>query len=201
VSNKENNRGLDDGRLAVLLKQGNEEAYGILVRRYEQKLFSIAYGMTLDREDALEIVQEVFLKVYRKIHAFRGDSALQTWLHRITVNQCLNWKRKWKRRFKWHHQPLDSDESDDDRLLGSEDDGPEVLYQKKEMEELFKKNLAELPEDTRVVFVLKEVEGLSYDEIAGILKIKRGTVSSRLYYARQKLKESMKKYLDGDHNP
>jgi len=86
-------------------------------------------------------------------------------------------------------------------LLGSEDDGPEVLYQKKEMEELFKKNLAELPEDTRVVFVLKEVEGLSYDEIAGILKIKRGTVSSRLYYARQKLKESMKKYLDGDHNP
>jgi RNA polymerase sigma-70 factor (ECF subfamily) len=182
------------------LKQGQEEAFRVLIRRYKAKLFSIAYGITLDREESLDIVQEVFLKVYQKIHTFREESSLATWLHRITVNHCLNWKRRWKRRFRWHHQPLERDEAGDHQELGTDAYYPEALYQKKEFERAFWQGLKEVPEQARVVFILKEVEGLSYDEIAMALKIKRGTVSSRLFYARKKLRESLKEYLEGEEN-
>ncbi len=195
MSNNEN-RDLRNETISVrLLKQRDEEAFRVLIRRYQGKLFSIAYSMTLDREESLDIVQEAFLKVYQNIHTFREESRLSTWLHRITVNLCLNWKRKWKRRFKWHHRPIERDEAGDRPELGTDNYCAETLYEKKEFEKILWENLKELPEEARVVFVLKEVEGLSYDEIARVLKIKTGTVSSRLFYARKRLKESLKQYL------
>lgn len=178
-----------------LLKQRDEEAFRVLIRRYQGKLFSIAYSMTLDREESLDIVQETFLKVYQNIHTFREESKLSTWLHRITVNLCLNWKRRWKRRFKWYHRPIERDETGDRPELGTDNYCADSLYEKKEFEKILWENLKQLPEEARVVFVLKEVEGLSYNEIARVLKIKRGTVSSRLFYARKRLKESLKQYL------
>lgn len=186
----------DESTLVSLLKQGQEEAFRVLVRRYETRVFSIAYGITLDREQSLDIVQEVFLKVYQNIHSFREESRLSTWLHRITVNLCLNWKKRWKRRFRWHHQPLERDESGNDLKSGTEAHYPDALYEKKEFEKIFWDRLNELPEKTRAVFVLKEVEGLSYDEIARTLGVKTGTVSSRLFYARKRLKKSLKQYLE-----
>ena len=110
MSNKTNVTRWDEERLISFLKEGHEEAFRVLVRRYQKKLFGIAYGITLEREESLEIVQEVFLKVHQKIHSFRGEASLSTWLHRITVNLCLNWQRRWKRRLKWHHQPLERDD-------------------------------------------------------------------------------------------
>ena len=198
MSNKINVSHWDEDRLVSLLKQGHEEAFRVLVRRYQNKLLGIAYGITLDREESLEILQEVFLKVYRKIHSFRGDSSLSTWLHRITVNLCLNWQRRWKRRLKWRHQPLERDDGVDYPELGSDEESPHSLYREKEVGRIFNEKLSALPEEARTVFVLKEVEGLSYDEIAKTLNIKRGTVSSRLFYARKKLKESLSRYLDED---
>jgi RNA polymerase sigma-70 factor (ECF subfamily) len=185
----------DETILVRLLKQRHEEAFRVLIRRYQSKLFSIAYGITLHREESLDIVQEVFLKVHQNIHTFREESKLSTWLHRITVNACLNWKRKWKRRFRWHHQPIERDEAGDRPELGTDEYYPETLYQRKEFEKILWKRLRELPEEARVVFVLKEVEGLSYDEIAKTLNIKTGTVSSRLFYARKKLRKSLQEYL------
>ena len=185
----------DETILVRLLKQRHEEAFRVLIRRYQSKLFSIAYGITLNREESLDIVQEVFLKVHQNIHTFREESKLSTWLHRITVNACLNWKRKWKRRFRWHHQPIERDEAGDRPELGTDEYYPETLYQRKEFEKILWERLRELPEEARVVFVLKEVEGLSYDEIAKTLNIKTGTVSSRLFYARKKLRKSLKEYL------
>lgn len=185
----------DETILVRLLKQRHEEAFRVLIRRYQSKLFSIAYGITLNREESLDIVQEVFLKVHQNIHTFREESKLSTWLHRITVNACLNWKRKWKRRFRWHHQPIERDEAGDRPELGTDEYYPETLYQRKEFEKILWERLRELPEEARVVFVLKEVEGLSYDEIAKTLNIKTGTVSSRLFYARKKLRESLKEHL------
>ena len=185
----------DETILVRLLKQRHEEAFRALIRRYQSKLFSIAYGITLNREESLDIVQEVFLKVHQNIHTFREESKLSTWLHRITVNACLNWKRKWKRRFRWHHQPIERDEAGDRPELGTDEYYPETLYQRKEFEKILWERLRELPEEARVVFVLKEVEGLSYDEIAKTLNIKTGTVSSRLFYARKKLRKSLKEYL------
>lgn len=196
MSNKEDRLDWDEGRLVTLLKEGDEEAFRLLIRRYKIRLYGVAFGITLDQEEASEILQEVFLKVYQKIHTFREEAELSTWLHRITINQSLNWQRKWKRRFKWQHRSLDEGKEGDLGGLESKMDHPEELCQRKELEEVFHRKLEELPEDARTALVLKEMEGLSYDEIARIMKIKRGTVSSRLFYARQRLRELLKDYVD-----
>ena len=107
---------------------------------------------------------------------------------------CANWKRRWKRRFRWHHQPLEGEFAIGRPELSTDEEKPEILYQKEEFKKLFREKLKQLPEDARAVFVLKELEGLSYDEIAKALNIKKGTVSSRLFYARNRLKESLKDY-------
>ena len=186
----------DEKRFIALLKEGDEAAFRLLIRKYQSKIYSIAYGITLDREESLDIVQDVFIKVYQKIHLFREESSLSTWLHRITVNLCLNWKRRWLRRFKWHHQPLEIEDGGDYPELGTVEDLPETLYEQKELKKLLWEQLKELPEEARAVFVLKEMEGLSYDEIAETLRIKTGTVSSRLFYARKKLRKGFKKALE-----
>jgi len=188
VSNITNNPEWNEEDLVTRLKKGQEAAYQILVRQYQDKLFYIAYGITLDSEESREIVQEVFIKVFRRINSFRGDSKLFTWLRRITVNESLNWQRKWKRRFRWHHQSLEKEDTYGIVEDKSDMDNPESLYEKKELKKDLQDGLRSLPEDARTVFILKELEGLSYEEIARLLKIQKGTVSSRLFYARQKLK-------------
>lgn len=195
VSNKVNSGYQDEKDLVSRLKQGQEAAFRILIQRYQGQLFSIAYGITQDREDSLEIVQEVFLKVHLNIEKFRGDAGLSTWLHRITVNQSLNWQRKLKRRLKWRHRPLERDNAGDYPELGDNRENPEALYREGELERDLEEALRELPEQSRTVFLLRELEGLPYDEIAERLNIKRGTVNSRLFYARKKLKERLSDYL------
>lgn len=197
MSNKTTNRHWDEKKLVSCLKQGQEDAFRVLIRQYQGKLFSIAYGITLDREESLDIVQDVFLKVYRKIDSFREESKLSTWLYRITVNACLNWQRRWKRRFRWHHQPLEKGGGDYSELK-SDDAYPGMLYEQKEAERRMWAVLKTLPEETRAVFVLKEMEGLSYEEISRALNIKTGTVSSRLFYVRKRLREALRPYLDGE---
>lgn len=186
-----------DEKLVDGLKQRQEAAFGALIQQYQGRLFSIAYGITQDREESIDIVQEVFLKVFQHIDNFREKAKLSTWLYRITINQCLNWKRRWKARFRWRHQPLESEDSGDYSELGSDDNIPDKLYQDKEFKKKFLSELKKLPAEVRSIFVLKEMEGLSYDEIADTLKIKRGTVSSRLFYARLKLRQSLAQYGDG----
>lgn len=187
----------DESKLISLLRKREEEAFRVLMQRYQDKVFGIAYGITLDREESLDIVQEVFIKVYERIDTFRAESKLSTWLHRITVNLCLNWKRRWKRRFRWRHEPIEAQEISNMADVEGKDERPDTLYEKKELKQIFWKTLKEIPETTRAVFVLKEVEGLSYDEIAETLKIRKGTVSSRLFQARKTLKECLRAY-EGD---
>ena len=193
---KEDQKKADETRLIAGLKQGNEYAFRRFIRQYQAGIFGIAYGITLDREESLDIVQEVFFKVFQSIHTFRGESRLSTWLYRITINQCMNWKRKWRRKLRWR-QPAD-EENSIDALSETATDGshPEALYQEKEHRKIIFDALNGLPEGTRAVFVLKEWEGLSYEEISEALKIKKGTVSSRLFNARQQLKKALRKYLD-----
>jgi RNA polymerase sigma-70 factor, ECF subfamily len=195
VSNKVNEDFQDERRLVALLKQGHEEAFRVLIQRYEARLFRVAYGITLDREESLDIVQEVFIRVFKNIPTFREESRLSTWLHRITVNQCLNWKRGWKRRFRWHHKSIEEESLADHPALGTDDYDPETLYQQKEARETLWNALRDLPKQGRGAFLLRELEGLSYDEIAKALNIKRGTVSSRLFHARKKLRQGLKPYL------
>ncbi|MFH1935116.1 MAG: sigma-70 family RNA polymerase sigma factor [Pseudomonadota bacterium] len=201
VSNKADEDLWNEERLVALLKEGHEGAFRVLVREYQERLFRIACGITSDREESLDIVQEVFLKVHRYINStFDEKSRLYTWLYRITVNECFNWHKRWKRRFRQHHQSLEMDEGGYLSELGTNDFAPDTLYQEKEFEKAFQEALKGLGKNARTVFVLKEVEGLSYDEISGILKIKRGTVSSRLCNARKNLRKSLEKYLDKDQS-
>ena len=171
------------------LQKGHEGAFRILMQQYQSRLFSIAFGITAEREESLEIVQEVFLKVFKNIDSFKTESKLSTWLYRIAVNESLNWKRKWKRRFRWHHQQFEQDDNGDYPEMGSDGDNPETAYREKEFEKLVLDKLTKLPEKSRIIFVLNVIEGLSYDEIASLLKIKKGTVSSRLYYAKEQLRK------------
>ncbi|SMC54955.1 RNA polymerase, sigma-24 subunit, RpoE [Desulfocicer vacuolatum DSM 3385] len=172
------------------LQQGQEAAFQILVKQYQSRLMAIAWGITLDHEESLEIVQDVFFNVYRNINEFRGDAGLMTWMRKITVNLCLNWKRRWKRRFKWHHVSLDSG----DTLSSKEENAsPESHYLNLEMEKNIMAHVARLPEKIRTVFILKTVEDMSYEAIAQMLNIKPGTVSSRLYHARKSLAGALKR--------
>ena len=196
MSYKTNTQVWDETELVLGLKEKDEEAYRELVRQYQAKLFRIVYGITLDREESSDIVQDVLLRVYQHIHTFKGDSKFYFWLRRITINMCLNWHRRWKRRFRWRHQPLEKGEGENVMELGTESYSPETLYREKELEKILQEGLKTIPEDVRTVFILKEMEGLSYEDIAGILKINKGTVSSRIFYARQKLKRSISSMLD-----
>lgn len=190
----EDNRFADETALVAALKRGDEAAFSRLVRRYQGRLFGIAYGITLDREESLDIVQETFVKVFQKIHTFRGDSGLATWLYRITVNLSLNWKRRWKRRLRRFHVSLDADDSPTPEGLPDRRYVPDAVHERAELERGFWRALKALPQEIRSVFVLKELEGLSYEDIGRILKIKKGTVSSRLFNARQRLKNTVKTY-------
>jgi RNA polymerase sigma-70 factor (ECF subfamily) len=193
VSNTTNELCWTEDELIERLRKGQEEAYRVLVREYHSRLYSLACGITLDRAESQDIVQEVFLKVYSNIKRFGGKSSLFTWLRRITVNESLNWRRRAKRRFRWKHQSLETGGIEGGPELESEDAGPEAMYQKKELEKSLNNGLNSLSEEARTMFILRELEGLSYDEIAAQLNLRKGTVSSRLFYARQRLKEFLER--------
>jgi RNA polymerase sigma-70 factor, ECF subfamily len=188
-----NNNSINEQELVKRLQKGQQWAFNILVDRYQERLMKIAYGITFDTGESQEIVQDVFVIVFKKIKNFRQDAKLATWLRKITVNQCLNWKRKWKRRFKWSHDSFEAGEGknlfNDKNLLKDtlKSRDPEMLYQEKQLGENLMKAIQSLPEKLRVVFVLNSLEGLSYNEIANTLNIQTGTVSSRLYKARKNL--------------
>lgn len=181
---------MHDEELILRLQRGDEWAFQLLVRRFRKKIFSVAYGITVDREESQDIVQEVFLQAYRSIPGFRGDSSLSTWLHRITVNRCLNWKRRWARRFKWMHVSTDSTDDDTPAAeIESPLPNPEDRVANAQTRQQIGNALKMLPEQIRTVFVLRELEGLSYEQIADVTGIKLGTVRSRLFHARKQLKE------------
>jgi RNA polymerase sigma-70 factor (ECF subfamily) len=198
VSKTIQNRIVHDDELILRLQRGDEWAFQLLVRRFRKKIFSIAFGITLDAEESQDIVQEVLLQVYRSIGSFRADASLATWLHRITVNRCLNWKRRWARRFKWLHVSTDS--SDDQPAIEpqSELPSPESRLAAAQTRQQIDNALKLLPEQARVVFVLRELEGLSYEAIAEATNTKLGTVRSRLFHARKRLKEILQPIMEGD---
>ena len=197
VSKTIQNRVVSDEELVLRLQRGDAWTFQLLVRRFRKPLFAIAFGITLDAEESRDIVQEVFLEVYRSIDRFRGDSSLGTWLRRITVNRCLNWKRRWARRFKWRHFSVD-DSGGQAADLPSDAPSPESHLMRIEMQREIDRALKRLPDQARAVFILREVEGLSYEAIAEIAGIKLGTVRSRLYHARRQLQTILRPLVKED---
>ncbi len=191
MSNKTNSADIDESSLVIGLKNGDEKAYRQLVVKYQVKLKNVAYGITLDAEESADIIQDVFLKAFTGMDKFKGESTLYTWLRRITINESLNWVRKWKRRFRWQHQSLDQEDGSS-LDIKSDEEGPENALSNRQVAGILKQGLDKLPEKFRAVLTLKEVEGLSYEEIGDLMGINKGTVSSRIFYAREKLKEYLK---------
>ena len=189
----------DERQLVRRAKRGDEKAFRTLMERYRRKVYSIAYGMVHNPEAAYDISQEVFIKVYRYLGSFQGSSSFYTWLYRISVNLSIDWLRKQGR-----HDLVDFDDS----LLRREPDGAEAMVVptlqdsdplkalgRKELRDQIARAFESLSEKHRAVLLLREVEGLSYDEIARALKIHKGTVMSRLHHARRNLQRVLRSYV------
>lgn len=192
------NRIVHDEELILRLQRGDEWAFQLLVRRFRKKIYSIAFGITLDAEESRDIVQDVFLQVYRSIVDFRGDASLATWLHRITVNLSLNWKRRWARRLRWLHRSSTPAAGEAEEEPASEHPTPEHRLVDAQTRQLIDGALKQLTPQARTVFVLREIEGLTYEEIAYATGIKLGTVRSRLFHARQQLRTILQPLVEDE---
>ncbi len=185
-----------DLALVHACKSGNAAAFEELVKRYDTKLFRIAQHITHNREDAQDAVQEAFLKVFRKLTQFQENSKFSTWLTRITVNESLMKLRKQR-----HNKEFSIDnnfESEDHSLTSELADwarNPEELYRGFELRNILRSELQELQPGLRVVFVLRDIEGLSTEETAEVLESTPVAVRARLWRARLKLRERLSKYF------
>jgi len=168
---------------------GEEAACAELVSGHERMVYQLALHLLGDRDEALDLSQEVFFSVFRTIGNFRGQSALKTWIYRIVINQARNRQRWWRRRHQSDQVSLDQHmAAHGDLRQPGEHTSPDRAYARKELAEKLWTALDALPFDQRTVIVLREIDGLSYDDIAFSLGVAVGTVKSRLTRARQTLR-------------
>jgi RNA polymerase sigma-70 factor (ECF subfamily) len=179
------------GRESALIQRcaaGDEAAFAELVSDHQRMVIQLAINLLGDREEALDLSQDVFLRVFRTISRFRGHSSLRTWIYRIAVNQARNRHRFWRRRHRADQVSLDAHVAAHGDFLSGHEAGPDRVLAQKELAERLQHALDHLPFDQRTAIVLREVDGLSYEEIAYSLGVAVGTVKSRLTRARQALR-------------
>jgi RNA polymerase sigma-70 factor (ECF subfamily) len=183
---RERLRGLDDSGVVSAFLEGESRAFDELVNRYQNRLLNFVYRTTGDRERAEDLVQEVFVRVYRHIHRFDRSRKFSTWIYTIASNLAKNELRNRSRNPLVLFQTIRRNWEDDDRPLQFEDPGsrPDDLYRKRHLREVVEDAVEKLPPHHRNVFVLRELEGKSYEEIAEITACNLGTVKSRLNRAR-----------------
>jgi RNA polymerase sigma-70 factor, ECF subfamily len=177
----------DDENLINRFKGGDLSGFEELVRKYQDRIYNLCRYMVQDTHDAEDTAQDVFLKAYRSLNTFKPDAALYTWLYRIAVNTCLDYKKKSR-----SEQAEDESVIDD---LASTEPSPERLYESKEISQAIQSALRKLPKDLRAAIVLKEIEDLSYQEIAEVLHTSIGTVKSRISRAREELRRLLQKKM------
>lgn len=192
---------LDDLTLVSRCKEGDQQAFRLLVKRYERKVFSVAFGMVKDREEALDISQEAFIKVHRYLGDFKGDSSFYTWLYRITRNLAVDRIRS----RRGEHVAFDEKVAQEEAELGDAGflstqlgTNPQKSALRRELAEKMSSALQQIPEKHREILVLREVEGMSYEDLSRVLEIPKGTVMSRLFHARAKMQKLLEDYLGGD---
>jgi RNA polymerase sigma-70 factor (ECF subfamily) len=189
---------MEENRLVEQSKQGDEEAFGVLVKKYKTKVFNLAYSFTRDRETADDLAQEVFIKVYYALEKFKFKSGFGTWLYRIAVNHLKDHLRK---HAKERHVSLEV-LSREPSLSEDEIKKKERLQEAADRKKLLYESLRSLPEKYQVILSLRDIQGHSYEEIAGILKLSPGTVDSRLHRARKMLRKKIAPFLSqegGNH--
>jgi RNA polymerase sigma-70 factor (ECF subfamily) len=178
----------DPPGLAERLRAGDARAFEELVAIYQHRVYGVALRMLADAAEAEDVAQEVFVRAYRSVARFRGESRLMTWLYAITARLCLNRLGASERR-----RPRQGEEAL--VRLASAEPGPAARAARAELEQALERAIAELPADRRIVVVLRDLEGLSYEEIAESLDLEPGTVRSRLHRARADLRDKLERFL------
>jgi len=184
-----------DRELVARCREGDTAAFARLVSLHERMVFNLAARLLGDAEEARDVAQEVFLQVYRRLGRFEGRSSLKTWIYRIVVNQCHNRRRFWHRHGRDREDPLD-ERLAAPRAPGRRPPGPYEEACAQERARTVQQALLRLPFPQRSVLVLREVEGLSCEEVAAALGIPDGTVKSRLSRAREALRQSLAGLLE-----
>lgn len=193
-----------EAEIVAELCEGSDRAFDWLISRYQASVYNLVYQILEDPNDAPDTVQEVFLKVFRHVHEFKGQSSLKTWIYRIAVHEASNQRRWWSRHRRRELSletplSLSNDEPDEKTLGTSLVDSGESPYESTANEELHavvQAALAEVPVTFRAVVVLRDIEDLSYEEIAEVLQVRVGTVKSRLARGREALRPLLAQYLE-----
>ncbi len=184
------------GREAALIQRcaaRDEDAYAELVTEHQRMVYQLSLNLLGDHNEALDLSQEVFLRVFRTLPGFRGQSTLRTWIYRIVVNQARNRQRFWRRRHRAQQVSLDEHIRDHGELPAPGDGGsPDRLLGQKQLAERIRTALDQLPFDQKIALVLREIDGLSYEEIGFSIGIAVGTVKSRLARARESLRAQLR---------
>ncbi len=187
----------NDQLLVERVQQGDKKAFDILVLKYQHKIVNLVMRYVRDQAEALDITQEAFIKAYRALPKFRGDSAFYTWLYRIAINTAKNFLVASKRRPLDYDLDLQDPEQYDMQARLKETDTPEGLLLTEEIRETVMEAIEALPEDLRTAILLREMEGMSYEEIAQTMDCPVGTVRSRIFRAREAVDKRLRPILAG----
>jgi RNA polymerase sigma-70 factor (ECF subfamily) len=186
----------EEARLVARLKKRDEAAFNHFVRVYQQRVFALVLRMLGNKAEAQDLSQEVFITVFKSIDSFRGDARLGTWLYRIAINHCKNRIKYLDRRSTRAHDAIDdAHEGDvvDGGVVGGRPHRPDEVAEGTELERAVRTALAGLEDDHRELIVLRDLEGLAYEEIVQITGLPDGTVKSRLHRARAALREAIER--------
>lgn len=185
-----------DQKLVESARKGDRQAFGRLVERYQRRVYALAFGIVRQREDAWDVAQEAFVKAYRNLDRFEGTAAFYTWLYRITYNLAIDALREKARR---ESPCLDEPRKVEEALEKdgqAQATGPGEVAERRELAAVIETAMSRLSDKHRAIIVLREIEGLSYEEMAEVLGISKGTVMSRLFHARQNLQALLQPYVD-----
>ena len=181
-----------DNQLVFRVQKGDKSAFDLLVIKYQYKVHAIISRYVKDIDEVNDVMQEAFIKAYRSLKGFRGESAFYTWLYRIAVNTAKNYLTARNRRPPAFDVDVDvSDHSEGHKQLHNID-SPENIFYRDELQSVINTAIENLPEDLRTALILREFEGLNYEEIADIMNCPIGTVRSRIFRARESLEEKIK---------
>lgn len=191
----------EDAELVRRCQSGDRAAFQAIVKKYERRVYGIAFGFVRNREDSLDLTQDAFVKVFRNLGSFQGTSSFYTWLYRVATNVCIDHVRRKKRRkegAEYDDTLAHSEAAMGDTPLISTTSGisPARAASNKELGQKIKDALATLSEAHREILLLREIEGLSYEELSEVLDIPKGTVMSRLFHARTNLQKALVDYLE-----
>ena len=183
----------------ALVRRSQEQdmdAYDELVRRYQERIYATVYHMTSNHEDANDLVQETFIKAFRALKSFKGDSSFYTWIYRIAVNKTINFLKQRKNRVHMSLNDMDFNAENDPEMVAlASDKTPRRDLNLSELQEKLNVAMLKLSEHHRMVVTLHDIQGLSHEEIGAIMDCNVGTVRSRLFYARQQLQGYLADYL------